>query len=60
MGFIWILPFLVEVEVVGFLGVATLLVPVTDECLGFIFAGIVRGLLDDEIPVHLLSYNYYY
>jgi hypothetical protein len=59
MGFVWILPLLVEVEVVGFLRVATFLVPVTNECFGFIFTGIVGGLFDDKISVHLLSYNYY-
>ena len=47
-----VLSLLVEVEIVGPLGVAPFLVPVADQGFGFELAGVVRGLFDDEITVH--------
>ena len=46
------LSLLVEVEIVGSLGVAPFLVPVTDQGFRFELAGVVRSLFDYEITVH--------
>ena len=52
--------FFVEVKVVSFLWVASLLVPVAYQRLSFEFAGVIGCLLYDEVSVHLLSYNLFY
>lgn len=45
-------------EVIDLAGIATLLVPISNQSLGPELTIEVRGLLDDEVLVHQ-SYNYY-
>jgi len=60
MSLISIFPLLVEVEIILFLRVASLFVPVTHQSFSFELAGVIRGLLNYEVTIHLLKLQIFY
>jgi len=60
MSLISIFPLLVEEEIILFLRVASLFVPVTHQSSSFEFAGVISGLLNYEVTIHLLKLQIFY
>lgn len=59
MRLISVLSFFIKVEVILSLRIASLLIPVSDESLRLVLAGVVGSLLNYEVTVHFQSYNIY-